>query len=51
VTITVLYGVPTAHEATLPVLDRLRAEGCELAFNRAPRTTQRLMRFMRESMA
>jgi hypothetical protein len=27
VSIKVLYAVPTAHEATLPVLDRLRAEG------------------------
>jgi hypothetical protein len=37
VTIKVLYCVPTAHEATLLVLDRLRA-GCELTFNRAERS-------------
>ena len=36
--IKVLYAVPTAHEATLPVLERLRAEGCELTFNRTGRT-------------
>jgi hypothetical protein len=34
----VLYAVGTAHEATLPVLERLRAEGCELSFNRTGRT-------------
>jgi phosphoglycerate dehydrogenase-like enzyme len=34
----VLYAVPTAHEAALPVLERLRAEGCELTFNRTGRT-------------
>jgi D-3-phosphoglycerate dehydrogenase / 2-oxoglutarate reductase len=34
----ILYAVPVAHEATLPVLERLRAEGCELTFNRTGRT-------------
>ena len=34
----VLYAVPTAHEAALPVLERLRAEECELTFNRTGRT-------------
>ena len=34
----ILYAVPMAHEATLPVLERLRAEGCELTFNRTGRT-------------
>jgi D-3-phosphoglycerate dehydrogenase len=34
----VLYAVPTAHEAIMPVLERLRAEGCELTFNRTGRT-------------
>jgi phosphoglycerate dehydrogenase-like enzyme len=36
--IKVLYAVPTAHEAIMPVLERLRAEGCELTFNRTGRT-------------
>src|SRR4029453_5567579 len=36
--IKVLYAVATAHEAALPVLERLRAEGCELTFNRTGRT-------------
>jgi phosphoglycerate dehydrogenase-like enzyme len=36
--IKVLYAVPRAHEAIAPVLDRLRAAGCELAFNRTGRT-------------
>jgi phosphoglycerate dehydrogenase-like enzyme len=36
--IKVLYAVPTAHEAALPVLERLRAEGSELTFNRTGRT-------------
>jgi phosphoglycerate dehydrogenase-like enzyme len=34
----VLYAVPVAHEATLPALERLRAEGCKLTFNRTGRT-------------
>ena len=34
----ILHAVPMAHEATLPVLERLRAEGCELTFNRTGRT-------------
>ena len=34
----ILYAVPVAHVATLPVLERLRAEGCELTFNRTGRT-------------
>jgi hypothetical protein len=38
VAIKVLYAVPLAQEATLPVLERLRAAGCELAFNRTGRT-------------
>jgi hypothetical protein len=32
--IKVLYAVPHVHEATLPVLERLRAADCELSFNR-----------------
>ena len=34
----VLYAVPVAHDATLPALERLRAEECELTFNRTGRT-------------
>jgi D-3-phosphoglycerate dehydrogenase len=36
--IKVLYAVPMAHDAVTPVLERLRAEGCELSFNRTGRT-------------
>jgi D-3-phosphoglycerate dehydrogenase len=36
--IKVLYAVPRAHPATLPVLERLRTAGCELTFNRTGRT-------------
>ena len=37
-TIKVLYAVPRVHEATRPVLERLRAANCELIFNRAGHT-------------
>jgi D-3-phosphoglycerate dehydrogenase len=36
--INVLYAVPHVHDATLPVLERLRAADCELSFNRTGRT-------------
>ena len=34
----VLYAVPRMHEACAPVLERLRAAGCELVSNRTGRT-------------
>ena len=34
----VLHAVPFVHEAVTPVLERLRAAGCELDFNRTGRT-------------
>jgi D-3-phosphoglycerate dehydrogenase len=34
----VLYAVPHLHEACAPVLERLRAFGCELVFNQTGRT-------------